>query len=46
VILDGRPRWVSLVTVELAPDGGTHMSHTEQYAFLAYGGDGEQDVAT
>jgi uncharacterized protein YndB with AHSA1/START domain len=46
VILDGRPRWVSLVTVELAPDdGGTHMSRTEQYAFLAYTGDGQQEVA-
>lgn len=46
VILDGRPRWVALVTVEMAPDGGgTHLSRTEQYAFLTYGGDGQQDVA-
>jgi uncharacterized protein YndB with AHSA1/START domain len=46
VILDGRRRWVSLVTVELAPDGdGTHMSRTEQYAFLTSTGDGRQDVA-
>jgi uncharacterized protein YndB with AHSA1/START domain len=46
VILDGRRRWVSLVTVELAPDGGgTHISRTEQYALLARTGDGQQDVA-
>jgi uncharacterized protein YndB with AHSA1/START domain len=49
-ILDGRRRWVSLVTVELvpsglAPSGGTHMSRTEQYAFLIYTGDGRQDIA-
>jgi len=44
--LDGRPRWASLVTAELFPDDrGTHLSRTEQYAFLAYTGDGSQDVA-
>jgi uncharacterized protein YndB with AHSA1/START domain len=46
--LDGVPRWASLVTVELSalPSGnGTRLRHTEQYAFLAYAGDGAQDVA-
>ena len=39
-------RWVSLVTIELSPrDGGTHLRHTEQYAFLTYTGDGQQDAA-
>ena len=39
-------RWVSLVTIELIPrDGGTHLRHTEQYAFLAYTGDGRHDTA-
>lgn len=46
--LDGIQRWASLVTVELSapPDGpGTRLRHTEQYAYLAYTGDGSQDVA-
>lgn len=39
-------RWASLVTIELAPrDGGTSLRHTEQYAFLAYTGEGAQDIA-
>jgi len=39
-------RWVSLVTIELAPaDGGTRLRHTEQYAFLAYTADGSDDTA-
>ena len=39
-------RWVSLVTIELRPrDAGTHLSHTEHYAFLAWTGDGRHDVA-
>jgi uncharacterized protein YndB with AHSA1/START domain len=39
-------RWVSLVTVELCPqEAGTHLRHTEQYAFLAWTGDGRHDVA-
>jgi uncharacterized protein YndB with AHSA1/START domain len=39
-------RWVSLVTVELAPhDGGTRLTHTEQYVFLTYTDAGEHDVA-
>ena len=46
LILDGRRRWVSLVTVGLGPDGsGTHLSYTEQYVFLAFTGDGHQDTA-
>ena len=45
VIVDDRRRWVSLVTVELARrDGGTRLTHTEQYALLAYAGDGAHDV--
>jgi uncharacterized protein YndB with AHSA1/START domain len=46
--LDGVRRWASLVTVELsaAPSGdGTRLRHTEQYAYLAYTGDGAQDIA-
>ena len=44
--LDGEPRWSSLVTVSLAPDGtGTRLTHTEQYVLLRYDGDGEQDRA-
>jgi len=46
VMVDGRRRWVSLTTVELAPSAeGTRMSWTEQYAFLAVTGDGSGDVA-
>jgi uncharacterized protein YndB with AHSA1/START domain len=44
--LDGVRRWTSLVTVELAGTGaGTRLTHTEQYAYLAYTGEGEHDVA-
>ena len=46
--LDGVRRWASLVTVELSAlpsPGGTRLRHTEQYAFLAYDGDGANDVA-
>ncbi len=53
VALNGVRRWASLVTVSLsarplpaAPSGaGTRLRHTEQYAFLAYDGDGAHDVA-
>jgi uncharacterized protein YndB with AHSA1/START domain len=47
LVLDGRRRSVSLVTIELAPgDGGTTaMTYTEQYAFLAPEGDGRAEVA-
>lgn len=44
--LDGRRRWVSLVTIEIM--GGadaTLLRHTEQYAFLAVTGAVEDDVA-
>ena len=46
VIVDGRRRWVSLVTIELTPQAhGTRVTHTEQYAFLEFTGDGRRDVA-
>jgi uncharacterized protein YndB with AHSA1/START domain len=46
LVLDGRRRTVSLVTVELAPvDGGTAISYTEQYALLVLTGDGSRDRA-
>lgn len=45
-IVDGIRRVVSLVTVELLPDAdGTLLRHTEQYALLAFTGDGSQDIA-
>ncbi|MCM3924025.1 SRPBCC domain-containing protein [Frankia sp. AiPs1] len=45
-ILDGQPRWASLTTIELAADtGGTRLTRTEQYVFLALTGDGRDDVA-
>jgi ferric-dicitrate binding protein FerR (iron transport regulator) len=44
--LDGIRLWVSLVTREFAAnDNGTRLTHTEQYAYLAYTADGQQDVA-
>lgn len=45
-ILDDVRRWVSQVTIEFAPapDGGTRIRHTEQYAYLAYTDDGKQDA--
>jgi uncharacterized protein YndB with AHSA1/START domain len=46
VVLDGRRRSVSLVTVELASDGdGTRLRYTEQYAVVASTDDGATDVA-
>jgi uncharacterized protein YndB with AHSA1/START domain len=48
VTVDDVRRWASLVTVELTalPAGdGTRLRHTEQYAYLAYAGDGAQDIA-
>ena len=37
---------MSLVTIELCPqDAGTHLRHTEHYVFLAWTGDGRNDVA-
>ncbi|WP_205327919.1 SRPBCC domain-containing protein [Glycomyces sp. YM15] len=44
--VDGVRRTVSLVTVELAPEGdGTRLDYTEQYALTALTGDGSQDEA-
>ena len=46
LLLDGRRRSVSLVTVELTPDaGGTLMTYTEQYVFVAFTGNGSADVS-
>jgi uncharacterized protein YndB with AHSA1/START domain len=46
LVLDGRRRSVSLVTIELAQDvGGTHLTYTEQYVFLLLTGDGHDDEA-
>lgn len=50
VTVDGVRRWASLVTVSLSalplpPGNGTRLRHTEQYAYLAYAGDGAHDVA-
>jgi len=57
VTVNGVRRWASLVTVSLSAlppmpplpplpaDEGTRLRHTEQYAFLAYDGDGAQDIA-
>jgi uncharacterized protein YndB with AHSA1/START domain len=46
LVLDGHRRSVSLVTVELRPDGsGTQLIYTEQYVFLLLTGDGSDDVA-
>lgn len=44
--VDGRRRSVSLVTVELAPEGaGTLLTYTEQYTFVTVTGDGQDDIA-
>ena len=44
--LNGVRRWVSLVTVTFTPvEGGTRVRHHEQYAFLAWSGDGAHDRA-
>ena len=48
VLLNDVRRWVSLVTVELSSldsGAGTRLRHSEQYVFLAYSGDGADDVA-
>lgn len=46
-IVDGIPRWSSLVTVALAPEGyGTELTWTEQVALLhPHDPTGEQDLA-
>jgi len=46
-ILDDVRRWVSQVTIGFAPapgKNGTRITHTEQYALLAYTGDGKNDA--
>jgi uncharacterized protein YndB with AHSA1/START domain len=46
IVLDGRRRTVSLVTVELEPDaGGTQLTYTEQYTLVRVTGDGGVDAA-
>jgi uncharacterized protein YndB with AHSA1/START domain len=46
LLLDGRRRSVSLVTIELRPHGErTGLQYTEQYVFLQLTGDGSSDVA-
>jgi uncharacterized protein YndB with AHSA1/START domain len=46
LLLDGRRRSVSLVTVELAADkDGTRLTYTEQYVFVAFTAHGSDDVA-
>ena len=46
-LLNGVRRWVSLISLELAPIPGeaTRITHTEQYTFLAWDGDGAHDQA-
>lgn len=46
-VVDAIPRWSSLVTVELSPDGGgTELRWTEQVALLhPSDGSGDQDLA-
>ncbi|WP_432154157.1 SRPBCC domain-containing protein [Streptomyces tricolor] len=44
--VDGRVRWISLVTLEFADDpAGSRLTWTEQYTWLVPTGDGSQDVA-
>ncbi|MFJ9950926.1 SRPBCC domain-containing protein [Kitasatospora sp. NPDC091207] len=44
--VDGLRRWVSLVTVELAAEGGgSRLDWNEQFAYLVLSGDGTQDTA-
>jgi uncharacterized protein YndB with AHSA1/START domain len=46
ILLDGRRRTVSLVTVQLTPDGdGTLLSYTEQYTLLGVDDDGQTAAA-
>lgn len=48
VTVAGVRRWASLVTVSLSallPGDATRLRHSEQYAYLAYAGDGAHDVA-
>jgi len=46
VLLDGVRRWVSLISIGFEPTAeGTRVTHTEQYTFLAWNGDGGHDQA-
>ena len=46
VLLDGVRRWVSLISIAFEPaPAGTRITHTEQYTFLAWAGDGAYDQA-
>ena len=46
LLLDGRRRYVALVTIQFQPEGErTHLVYTEQYVFLLLTGDGSNDVA-
>jgi uncharacterized protein YndB with AHSA1/START domain len=46
LLLDGRRRSVSLVTVELSDEAGrTRLTYTEQYVFLVPTGNGHTDAA-
>ncbi|MBL1087326.1 SRPBCC domain-containing protein [Streptomyces actinomycinicus] len=43
--VDGRRRWISLVTVDLADEAaGSRLTWTEQYTWLVPTGDGSQDL--
>jgi uncharacterized protein YndB with AHSA1/START domain len=45
-LLNGVRRWVSLISIAFEPaQGGTRVTHTEQYTFLAWAGDGAHDQA-
>jgi uncharacterized protein YndB with AHSA1/START domain len=45
-LLDGERRWVSLISIGFEPaPAGTRVTHTEQYTFLAWAGDGAHDQA-
>jgi len=45
-LLDGVRRWVSLISIGFEPAAeGTRVTHTEQYTFLAWDGDGGHDQA-
>ena len=45
-LLNGVRRWVSLISIAFEPAGdATRISHTEQYTFLAWAGDGAHDQA-
>jgi uncharacterized protein YndB with AHSA1/START domain len=46
VLLNDVRRWVSLISITFEPAGaGTRVTHTEQYTFLVWDGDGAHDQA-